>query len=508
MKVRGVVFAAALVVAPLAGCGGSGAVLPPLPANRSAVIDTAAQACVVTVDGFIAYALPAGSFGPIDTNGRAACGGTLAATPPIPAWAHPAGPTKTVFVATSLQEAYSVDGMQSIESTASAHRLPVTWMIGNGAYLANAGLYQSFHAANGDTVQAEPDDSLIAAMQAAFPWYAQTVSVDGAGHERDVAADLARGDTGFWGITWNSHGTDGTYDLGAPWGTYCADPSSYKRPQPDGGCTLLAFEWTARDLTRAYLSDTAREPYGAEAAFSTDPDDLLQRAGFDVAGAQSYVAALADAYAAAGETQTIVMMSQQESANDTASGDPQVLDALYARAVADGMTVETLPQADAAVRAASAAPRAVAFPYIAGGPTFPSIVDGGTVYPATIDFHDTKIGATFLAGHTLPTRAFRYADDPLSSYAAPLAPLPPQQYPTLQSAAVHGGSLLLTLQAPAALHFALALWTNPAQSGIAGTNVTPAGRAGAVIVVDLLPGVNQVVVPCARCTSTTFPYST
>jgi hypothetical protein len=479
---------------------------PPVAPNSSAVIDQAAHACSVTVDGLISYAVPAGVFAPIDTNHLSGCGGSVIAMPPIPSWARPTGPTRTVFVATSLQETYSLAGMQTIDAAAAPVHVPVTWMVGNGAYLVDASLYDGYHTNSGDAVEAE--SGLIDPLKTAFPWYTPTVAIDGAGHERNVQTDLSVGETGFWGITWNSHNTDRTYDLGAPWGTYCADPGSYKRPQPDGSCTLLAFEWTARDLTRAYLSDTNGYSFTAEAAFSTDPDDLQQRAGFDAAGAEQYVQTLVDAYAAAGQSQPLVMLSQQESAEDTNPGDQPILAALYARAVADGMKTETLAQANAMIRSASAAPRAIAFPFIAGGLAFPSIIDGGRVFPATIDFHDTKIGMTFLAGHTLPSRAFRYADDPTSSYSLSLAALPGTQFPTLQAASVRNGELLLVLQAPVALHFGVALWTDPANLGLSGTNVVAAGRAGAVITVDLLTGVNQVAIPCGRCTTTTFPYST
>jgi hypothetical protein len=488
-------------------CGRSSS-LPPVPLDISGVIDQAASNCTVTVDGFISYTVPAGAFAPIDTNHRSACGGSLLPSPPIPGWARPNGPTQAVFVATSLQEVYSLAGMQTIEAAASSQHVPVTWMIGGGSYLTNASLYGTYRAANGDDVEAEPDASLISAVQTLFPWYVATVSADGAGHERDVQADLSRGETGFWGIAWNSHDTDHTYDMGAPWGTYCADPTSYKRPEPDGGCTLLAFEWTARDLTRAYLSDTNGYGYAAEAAFSTDPDDLQQRAGFGASDAEQYVQKVVDVYAAAGQSQPLVMISQQESGEDTNAGDQQILAAMYARAVADGMKTETLAQANATMRTASAAPRAIAFPFIAGAQQFPSIIDGGRVFPATIDFHDTKIGMTFLAGHTLPTRAFRYADDPTSSYNVALGALPAAQFPKLQAVSVRGGELLFTIEAPAALHFGVALWSDPSNLGLSGANVVPAGRAGAVIVVDLQPGVNQLAVPCSRCTTTTLPYST
>lgn len=466
------------------------------------VADASSQRCTVSYDGLIWYALPAGGFSPIDAKQSKCAKGALAATmyPPRPAWSIPRGATQARFVATSLQEAYVPGGMQSIEADAAPNGVPVSWMVGSYSYLANADLYRQYHSQNGDDVEAE--NAMVSPLERLFPWYVPAVAVLGAGHERNVALVQSLGEHAFWGITWNSHGTDGTFDYGAPWGSYCADPSSYKRPDPKGTCDLLAFEWTARDLTRAYLS-------GHEEYFSTDPDDLLLRAQFTQSGAQTYVRAIVDAYAAAGETQPIVMMSQQESAENLHAGDSGVLSALYSQAVADRMKVETLAQAATDARTFSAAPRAAAFPYIPGGvEVASSIVNGQTLYPATIDYHDAQTGMTFLAGHTMPTRAFRYADDPHSAYDVPLQALPSAQMPQLTNAAVHKGKLTLAFQAPVALHFGIAIWSDPSKLRLSGPGVTFAGRAGAVVVFDLASGPNQIVIPCGGCRSTTFSYST
>uniref|UniRef100_E6Q3V6 Uncharacterized protein n=1 Tax=mine drainage metagenome TaxID=410659 RepID=E6Q3V6_9ZZZZ len=486
-------------------CGGaSGVVLPPQPVLRGmGVVDTSTQPCVVSYDGIISYSVPSGSFSPIDIRSERCAAASLNAdsVPPIPAWAKPTGPTQAVFIATSLQEAYSVPGMESIEADASASHVPVTWMIGNAEYLRNANLYNQYHQDNGDDVQIE-EGITAAQVQAVIPWYRPAVSIEGGGHERNISGAIARGDSGFWGIAWDSQGIDGNRDLGAPWGTYCADIASYKRPAPDGSCAMLAFEWTARDLTRAYLSTHSD-------FFSTDPDDIQQRAGFTATAGSTYEREIADAYAAAGQTQGLVMMSQQESAENLNPGDATVLGALYAEAVADGMHAETLSQAVSSVRAFSALPRAVAFPYIPGGINVPSpIISDGTLYPATIDYHDTIDGMTFLAGHTMPTRVFRYADDPLSYYNVPLALLSASRMPTLIAATVKTGSIVFEFQSPIALHFGVAIWSDPTALGIVGPGVTPAGRAGVVLTFNLQPGRNDVTFACPGCISTTFPYAT
>jgi len=489
----------------LSSCSGNSSLVPPATPQTaseivgSVVYDSAGASCAVSYEGVVWYTVPAGSFSPIDVQRKQCAIHTLSQTltPPIPAWAKPQGQTQAIFIATSLQEGYSLGGMQSLAQVAQAHHVPLSWMIGNSEYITvNAPLYTSYHMINGDDVEMEQDASLIQLAQATFPWYVPSVSVEGAGHERNLI-----GDSAFWGIAWNSHGIDGTYDYGAPWGTYCADPSSYKRPDPSVGCSLLGFEWTARDLTRAYLS-------GHEEYFSTDPDDLQQRGGFSTADAAQYEREMMDAYAAAGETQPIVVMSQQESDEMINPGDASIMDALYGQAVGDGMKTMTLAQAASAVQSLSAAPRAVAFPFLAGGTLVPSLINNQAVYPATIDYHDTQSGMTFLAGRLLPTRVFRYADYPHSTFNVPLPEIEPANAPVLGSAVVQNGAINLQFQAPEAMRYGIALWSIPSNLGLSGPGVTFAGRAGAIVAFNLQAGANDIIIPCSACTGSPLPYST
>jgi hypothetical protein len=374
-------------------------------------------------------------------------------------------------------------------------------MIGDIRHMAYAADYNAFHAANGDDAQAQFWSNLHAAMSAKLPWYVPSVSILTAGVERDVRRALSFGEHAFWGITWNSRGVDGTSDYGAPWGTYCADVHSYKRPQPDGGCNFLAFEWTARDLTRAYLT-------GREAAFSTDPDDLLQRGGFTPKSAAAYVRKLVDAYAAAGQTQPIVMTVQEEPIDAVIPANAVVMDALFDEVVRDGMHLETLGQAARDARAFSAAPRAVAFPYISGGREFASsLLHWDTLYPATIDYHDSRVGMTFLSGHTLPSRLFRYADYPISRFRRPIPEVPSRELPLLLDASIKDGSLTLKFSAPRALRFGAAIWSDPSQTKLVGPGAIRAGRAATVLVFDLKRGTNSVRYRCSGCHGTTFTYS-
>lgn len=386
----------------------------------------------------------------------------------------------------------SLAGMQSLESIAAAHHIPMTWLIGNMGYIPFASMYNAYHAKNGDDVQSAYFPSLHKLIAAHMPWYRPKVSVMSAGTERLIPQGLYPGEHAFWGIAWNSNGTDGTRDIGAPWGAYCADVKSYKRPQPDGGCDLLAFEWTARDLTRAYFG-------GREDIYSTDPDDLLHRGGFSVSSATHYVRRLVDAYAAAGEDRPIVMIVQQESHDETFAGSAQIMNAIFLQAQRDGMKAETLGEAASDARTFSAAPLAIAFPFISGGPPM--------LAPATIHYHDTKVGMTFLGGQTMPSRIFRYADYPVSRFNRPMPQVPKSQMPILTGAHVAGGWLTLSIDAPVAMRSGAAIWADPKHLPLLGAGAVPAGRAGTVLVFDLKHGNNVVRYRCPDCNGTVFDYA-
>lgn len=506
MRAHRALLSGALLFA-LAACSANEThVLPLTGGSRGiGVFDAATSQCSVSYDGLVWYSVPAGSFAPIDVAHEQCAADALQAqsSPVVPAWAKAPTATQAIFVATSLQEKLPLGGMQILEGIAQVHHVPVTWLLGSPAYLVDLAPYNSEHAANGDDVEAEP--GLESGLQADFPWYKPLVSVQvgGAGRvQRNPAAQMTLGEDAFWGTTWNNAGVDQMQDYGVPWGTYCADVASFKRPAPDGSCSLLAFEWTARDLNRAYYS-------GQVASFSTDPDDLQQRGGFTPQTAVQYVNELIDAYAAAGRSQPLAIVSQQESQEMFNAGDSQIMDALYARAVADGMKIETLAQASVDARAFSAEPRAVAFPFITGGTNVASaLVGGATIYPSTIDYADSTSGMTFIGGHTLPSRVFRYADYPSSTDPAPLPVVPQSELPSLTNVAVSAGKISFQFAAPVALHYGVALWTDPATLGVTGSGVHSAGNAGVVLTFDLQPGQNQVSFACSGCSGTTFPYST
>lgn len=172
------------------------------------------------------------------------------------------------------------------------------------------------------------------------------------------------------------------------------------------------------------------------------------------------------------------------------------------------MKTQTLAQAATDARTFSAGARAVAFPYIPGGTEFASdILGGDTLYPATVDYHDAQVGMTFLSGHTLPTRVFRYSDYPVSRFDRPLPEVPAREMPSLVAASVASGLLELRFEAPRAMHFGAAIWSDPRRLKFSGTGAIAAGRAATVLIFDVKKGTNVVRFPCAGCRSTTFDYS-
>lgn len=450
-----------------------------------------AASCQVSSDGAVWYTVPNGAFSPLLVAHTDCRPHRLGVGPaPVPSWAKPIGPTRAVFSAVSLIERPHDGPIGPLAATAHAAGVPLTYLLGWEWNPANIPIIEAQHAL-GDDVQVPPPG--IAPAQAAWPWFRPVVAAFGAGLERPINLALAAKQRAFWGITWNSTGVDLTSDRGAPWGFYCADPRSYKRPSPNGNCDLAAVEWTARDLTMAYES-------GREDAYSTDPDDLRIRAGLAPEVAAEYERELVDAYAAAGETTPLLMVAQEEAWEFAAAApeDAPIMTALYEQAKRDGMTVTTLADAVKRLAETTAHARVVAFP---------SLALSGRYGPATIDAHDGHIGMTFRAAELFPTRVFAYDRAITSTFNVPVPQLAPSEMPVLLSSDASGGVLTLRIRAPIATRYGAAFWVDPSFAGWTSPNVIPAGHAGAVAFFDLVQGDNTITLGCRKCTSTMFPYA-
>ncbi len=482
----------------------------------SAVVDRIAGAtgCRLSDDGWLWYEPRGAEFAPIAAT-RMSCSPQQrshrvtaigVADAPLPTWAHPRGVTQALFVAGTLQDDLSRPGTREMSALARGSGIPMTWMLGNAQQLAlNADVYDRGHRRYGDDLQVEPYDDLARAVRKRFPWFTLTTTIDGGGHERDVAHDQAMHARAFWGIAWNSSGVDGIADRGTPWGTYCADAQSYKRPSPSGSCALIGVEWTARDLTRSYFTSH-------EEAYSTDPDDLEERAGLHPLAAGAYARQIVDAYAAAGEERPLVMIAQQESAG--AGADPlgtfSVLSAMYDEVRRDGMHALTMSDAVGRARGFAATPRAVAFPFIPGLPDVYGAAPSfdPTPFPATIDYVDTRAAMTFVAGRAFPVREFPFAADTVSRWNRQLDAIPAAEMPALTGVASdRERRLVLRVYAPLPMHTGIAFWADPHFMRWKSRNVVAAGRAGSVAIVDLPGGESNITLRCEQCSATTFPLS-
>jgi hypothetical protein len=443
--------------------------------------------CRVSYDGVVWYELKPGVFPPLRLS-YLDCpqGGELADAPsiPLPRWAEAPRRTQTRFVAGTLQDEYSRSGSFSMETLARAAGIPMTWMIGNlRSWHDNLDIYRRGRAA-GDDIEIEPYDDLLAAVRRSIPSFQPVASIEGAGHERYIDAALRRGSRAIWGISWNSSGIDLTVDRGAPWGAYCADIASYKRPARDGRCGLLSIEWTARDLTRAYHT-------GHEEAYSTDPDDLQYRANMLPDEAAHYAERLIDAYAAAGEFRPLLVMTQEESGlMGDAPGSRRILSAMYARAARDGMHTATMRAVVTEAAVVARLPRAVAFPYLPTYAPFRRALE--PLGAATIDYADEHVAATFVAPNTMPERVFDYDVADRSTYDRAIPQRDPLDAPSLLLAGVDRDGLWLRLSSPREQHYAFAFWSDAAEVKANSAAIVRAGRAGFVVPVDLVPGISDV----------------
>ncbi len=446
--------------------------------------------CEVSSDGIVWYRINAGLFSPLRVVAHHCPTRALGIAPaPVPSWARPNGPTRAIFSAVTLVEAPRDRPVEPIQSLAHSLGVPLTYLLGSWNP-ANVPFLTAAHAA-GDDVQVSPP--LVPDAKAAWTWFEPVVSVLGAGSERLIEPSLSIGYRAFWGITWNSKGIDLTSDRGTPWGFYCADIASYKRPSPLGDCRFAGVEWTARDLTMAYES-------GREDAYSTDPDDLRLRAHLRPEIAAQYARQLVDAYAAAGEMTPLLMVAQEEAweyAID-ADDDGPILRAMYDEARRDGMYIATLSQAVNTLTKDAGSTRVIAFP---------SLALSGRYGEATIDAHDAHVGLTFRAAELLPSRVFAYDRAPTSSFNAPIPQLTPDEMPSVSSFVVADETVTMTFQAPKATAFGVAFWSDPTVLGWTSPNVIPAGRAGAVAFFNLGQGETTIRLGCKNCTSASFPYA-
>ena len=149
------------------------------------------------------------------------------------------------------------------------------------------------------------------------------------------------------------------------------------------------------------------------------------------------------------------------------AADDAVLGAMYAESASDGMQALTLRQALVSAKTFSAAPRAIAFPFLPGGEV--TAYNGKPFTPATIDYHDATRRHDVRRGpHPLPSRIYEYAEDPVSIYNIPLQAIAAgsSNFPVLTGVTASAEELHFSFTAPVALHFGVAFWSTARDRGI------------------------------------------
>ena len=104
---------------------------------------------------------------------------------------------------------------------------------------------------------------------------------------------------------------DDITDRGCPWGCYYMHPEDRLRPAE--GQSAIAFEWTARDLLKAFHS-------GNPCLYSTDPNDVA-RGGICSWEDIDYWKALADAFIRNTRYNEHVFLTQQQESHETEIAD-------------------------------------------------------------------------------------------------------------------------------------------------------------------------------------------
>ncbi|RAU99817.1 hypothetical protein [Paenibacillus sp. YN15] len=182
-----------------------------------------------------------------------------------------------------------VAGVERTAAVAHKHGIPVTWIVNSGSIAELGNQIRDWHDQFGDSVilncpsficdydKGEMKHSLKRELEREwnilsheFPWVQTKVVASGYVNNEMVQVLEDLGFDGVWGYCWEQVWWDGISHRGCPWGMWYIDSSRYKAPHREGG-TVVACEWTSRDLHAAYHS-------GNPCLFSTDPNDVL-RAG-------------------------------------------------------------------------------------------------------------------------------------------------------------------------------------------------------------------------------------
>ncbi|HPO15754.1 MAG TPA: hypothetical protein PLI09_20095 [Candidatus Hydrogenedentes bacterium] len=190
------------------------------------------------------------------------------------------------LAARHVGEVTCIHGMRLLAETVHPSGVKITWIVSpESARLAARELTEWHNAYGDDVAVSQPELSAghldfsgtlqekterLAAVRErirkVLPWAELTVA---AGHtDPDIVKMCdALGMEGLWGFCWEQIEVDQITDRGCPWGVYYMHPDDRLRPAP--GQSVVAMEWTSRDLLNSYHS-------GNPCLYSTDPNDAAR----------------------------------------------------------------------------------------------------------------------------------------------------------------------------------------------------------------------------------------
>jgi len=235
------------------------------------------------------------------------------------------------FVASAARHHAGVtclDGMRLLAGALHPHGVKITWSVSPESARLAARELTDWHNAHGDDVAVSTPDltsgiqhrlsgsidekkatlaGIRKEIRSALPWSNPTIA---SGNHQDP--DIARilddlGFDGLWGFCWEQIEVDAITDRGCPWGFYYMDPADRLRPAQGRG--VIAMEWTARDLLKAFHS-------GNPCLYSTDPNDVA-RGGICSWENIDYWKALADNYLRNTRYNEQVILLQHQEAHET-----------------------------------------------------------------------------------------------------------------------------------------------------------------------------------------------
>lgn len=223
----------------------------------------------------------------------------------------------------------SLSGMQRLAELVHGYGIPVTWLVTPTSASLAAKELTHWHEKFGDEVAlAPPELSLTPAddkppyserrdrlvrlrreLCEVLPWTKCTVF---SGHTDPEVAKLGLeiGFEGVWGYCWEQIDVDGITDRGCPWGCYYINPEDRRRPA--WGKSIVSFEWTARDLIKAFHS-------GHSSLWSTDPNDVA-RSRLCAWDQIDYWKGLADNYVRNARYNPHVFLVQQQESHEMEIG--------------------------------------------------------------------------------------------------------------------------------------------------------------------------------------------